>query len=179
MTREKFVFWVVATLLAFGLLSQGQEWVRASFLAFLMPFPLWLMLPTCSGSSGNSVLPWARGCGCCTALHPLFFFFRMGIFLLREALTQPSFYGTRQRLLKYARLKPMFKKKKPKHQRSPQRTPYTKEWTITLSLVVSQLWVHVLVFSLCLENKICFIYTVFACHFGMRREAASLKGSLT
>lgn len=74
MTREKFVFWVVATLLVFGLLSQGQEWVRASFLAFLMPFPLWLMLPACSGSSGNSVLPWARGCGCCTALHPLFFF---------------------------------------------------------------------------------------------------------
>lgn len=35
-TRDKLVFSVVATLLVLDLLSQGQEWMRPSFLAFLM-----------------------------------------------------------------------------------------------------------------------------------------------
>lgn len=104
-TREKLVVWVVGTLLLFGLLSQGEERMRASFLAFLMPPPLWPMLPAFSDSSGYTVLPWVRGCGCCTTLHPLFFF------LLQEPLRQHSFQGTGQRLLKYARLMPIFKKK--------------------------------------------------------------------
>lgn len=37
--RENLVYCVVATLLVFDLLSQGQEQMRASFLAFLMPPP--------------------------------------------------------------------------------------------------------------------------------------------
>lgn len=72
-TGEKLVCWVVATLLVFLLLSQGEEKMRASFLAFLMPPPFWPILPACLGSSSYSILPWVRGCGCCSTLHPLLF----------------------------------------------------------------------------------------------------------